>query len=129
MKARENEVSGEIIDAAMKVHTVLGPGLLESNYSEALGMELVDRGRIIQREHRVRASYLGRPLGLAFRVDLIVDRLVIVEVKSVRALTESHTRQLVTYLRHSGLRLGLILNFSEAHMRDGIARIANGMPS
>ena len=125
MNATENRVTGEIVDAAMKVHTTLGPGLLESSYTAALAMELADRKLKVRREQAIQATYLDRPVGVAYRADMIVEDCVIVEVKSLRKLRDVDPKQLLTYLRHSCLRLGLLLNSGEAHMRNGITRIAN----
>jgi PD-(D/E)XK nuclease superfamily len=107
----ENELAKEIVDAAYRIHTTLGPGLLETVYGLTLAWELEDT--------RIEAG---------FRADLIVEDKVIVEVKSVEALAPVHKKQLLTYLRLADKRLGLLINFNVALIKDGITRIVNGLP-
>jgi GxxExxY protein len=121
----ENEVSGQIVDAAYKVHCALGPGLLESVYEAALAYELEKRELCVLRQHPIPIVYEGIHMGEGFRADLIVERKVIVELKSVEEVAPVHKMQVLTYLRLSGLRLGLLLNFNVPLIKDGIHRIVN----
>ena len=120
----QNHVSGEIVHAAMKIHTVLGPGLLESVYKACLGHELTRRGLRVEREYAVPISYDGLQIDVGYRVDLLVESNVIVEVKAARH-HPLHEAQLLSYLRLTGLRVGLLLNFWVPSMRDGIKRMVN----
>jgi GxxExxY protein len=128
MQAPENPVSREIVDAAIKVHRAWGPGLLEWVYVAALACVLRRRGCRVCREVPIHAVFEGEDLGVGHRADLVVNDLVIVEVKSVASVAEVHRKQLLTYLKISGFRLGLLVNFNEARMRTGIARVVNGLP-
>jgi GxxExxY protein len=123
----ENEISGEIVDAAYKIHTRLGPGLFESVYERVLQYELETRGLVVVAQHPVPVVYESVRIEEAFRADLIVHGKVIVELKSVEAIAPIHKRQLLTYLRLSGLRLGLLINFNIDLIKRGISRIANGL--
>lgn len=122
-----NEVSGVIIDAALEVHRALGPGLLESVYENALAYELELRGLRVQREVAIPAVYKAIRFEIAFRADLIVEDLVVVELKSVEELAPVHAKQLLTYLKLSGKKLGLLINFNVPLLKDGIKRIANNL--
>ena len=123
----ENEISGIIIDAAIEVHRELGPGLLESVYEDALWYELaIIRGMKVQRQQAVAAEYKGRVLKPGFRTDLIVEDKVIVELKSIEFVLPVHYKILVTYLRFTEKKLGLMLNFNVELMKDGIRRVVNG---
>lgn len=122
----ENDIATAIIGAALEIHRKLGPGLFESVYETILECELVDRGLSILRQVSVPIVWNGRILEHACRVDLIVAGKVIIEVKSLERLAPVHEKQLLTYLRLSDLRLGLILNFGEPLLKDGIRRIING---
>lgn len=124
----ENEVAKQIVDAAYQVHTSLGPGLLESAYEAVLAWELEQQGLRVARQQTVPILYHGTRIELGFRADLIVADLVIVEIKSVEAVAPVHKKQLLTHLRLSGKRLGLLINFNVALIKEGITRIANGMP-
>lgn len=110
------------------MHTSLGPGLLESAYEAALAFELETRGLHVARQQPVPILYQGTRIEVGFRADLIVAGLVIVELKSVETVAPVHKKQLLTYLRLGGKRLGLLINFNVALIKDGITRIANGMP-
>jgi GxxExxY protein len=123
----ENSVAHEIVDAAYRVHRTLGPGLLESVYETALGFELEKRELKALRQVGVPVFYQGLDLGLGFVADLVVEDLVIVEVKSVESVAPVHKKQLLTYLRLTNKRLGLLINFGSNLIRDGIFRIANGI--
>ena len=123
----ENDVAKAVVDAAFKVHTTLGPGLLESVYELVLSHELEQRGLRVQRQVPVELRYEGLVIEDAFRADLIVGGLVIVEVKSTEATPAVHKKQLLTYLRLSRLRLGLLINFGAPLIKDGITRMVNGL--
>ena len=122
-----NDISGEIVDAAMSVHTALGPGLLESAYQAALVYELRSRGLRVETEVELPVRYRDVRLEVGYRLDLLVESEVIVEIKSVDSLAPIHQAQLLSYLRLSGKRLGLLINFNVAHLRDGIKRLANNL--
>ena len=123
----ENELSREIVDAAFKVHTTLGPGLLESVYETVLAHELGSRGLKIVRQKAIPVVYDTVKLDLGFRADLIVNEKVIVEVKSVDAIVPVHAKQVRTYLRLTDLRLGLLINFNVDLIKDGIRRVVNNL--
>ena len=122
----ENEIGSIIVDSAVDLHRNLGPGLLETVYEVTLARALERRGLAVQREVSVPIEYQGETFSEGFRADLIVGELVIVELKSVERVTLAHKKQLLTYLRLTGLKLGYLLNFGEALMRDGITRTING---
>jgi GxxExxY protein len=113
----------DIIGAAMDIHRALGPGLLESAYEGCLAHELVLRGRTIERQVPVPLRYRGLDLEVGYRMDLVVDRTVLVEIKAVEKLHPVVTAQVLTYLKLSGLRAGLICNFYVALLKDGIRRV------
>jgi GxxExxY protein len=115
-----------VIGAAIEVHRHLGPGLLESVYETALHRELSLRGLAVRRQVRLPIAYKGLQLGGALRLDLVVSERVLVEVKAVEVLAPIHRAQLLTYLKLSGLRLGLLINFNVSLLRSGIRRIING---
>jgi GxxExxY protein len=123
----EEEVAKAILDAAFKVHTTLGPGLLESIYETALAIELGKGGFTLERQKPIKVTYEGVPLEAGFRADLIVNGIVLVELKSVEALLPVHKKTVNSYLRLIPLKLGLLINFNEAHLKDGIVRIVNGV--
>ena len=124
----ENEVARVVVDAAYKIHRALGPGLLESAYLSILYRDLIKRGLRVQKQVSVPIEYGDIQIPEAFRADLIVEDLVIVEIKSVTEVKPVHKKQLFTYLRLTTKRLGLLINFNEALFKKGICRIANGMP-
>ena len=121
----ENEIAKQVVDAAYKVHTVLGPGLLESVYEAALACELGKRGLHVICQQALAVKYEGIHLDVGFRADLIVEDKVIVEIKSVELVAPVHKKQLLTYLRLADKRLGLLINFQVALIKDGITRIVN----
>ena len=123
----ENELATIIVDSAFKVHTVLGPGLLETVYQAALAYELEKRGLKVVLERGIPATYEEVRLELGFRADIIVENKVIIEVKSIEALAPVHGKILLTYLRLTNLRLGLLINFNVALIKDGIRRVVNGL--
>ena len=124
----ENEVAKCIVNAAYHIHTSLGPGLLESGYEEVLSYELRKRGLAVTRQKSLPIQFEDLHIQDAFRVDLDVEGLVLVELKSVETTAPVHLKQLLTYLRLSGRRLGLLINFGASLIKDGIHRIANGLP-
>ena len=124
----ENELSKMILDAAFKVHTRLGPGLLETVYEVVLAYELRKAGVQAERQVPIPIRYDELTFDEGFRADLIVEGKVIVELKSVEKLIPVHSKQVLTQLRLSERRLGLLINFGEVRLKDGIERIANGMP-
>ena len=119
----ENALSGQIIGAAIEVHRHLGPGLLESAYEECLAYELAQRHIPFERQRPVSVHYKEVRLDCGFRVDLLVGGLVVVELKATDKLTSVHQAQVLTYLKLSGCKLGLLLNFNVPVMRDGIKRL------
>jgi GxxExxY protein len=121
------ELTGVIVDAAVKVHTVLGPGLLERVYQLALAQELENRGLSVAQEVAIPVLYQGKELGDGFRADIIVEARVLLELKSVEKVAPVHKKQVLTYLRLTGLKVGLLLNFGAELMKNGIYRIANGV--
>ena len=121
----DNELSGEIISAAIEVHRILGPGLLEFLYEEALVLELELRKINVSRQVEVPVDYKGQRLTNILRLDLLVDDLIIVEVKSVEHILPVHEAQLLSYLKLTGKRLGLLINFNSAVLSKSIRRIAN----
>lgn len=123
----ENEIAKEVVDAAFSIHSKLGPGLLESVYEVLLADELVQRGLKVEQQVPIHIEYKGRKFTEAFRADLIVNEKVIVELKSVEVVRPVHKKQLLTYLRLSNLKLGLLVNFGENLIKDGISRVANGL--
>ena len=120
-----NRRTWQIINASMRVHTVLGPGLLESAYQACLAYELRKRGLHVREEVSIPLYYEEMRLDLAYRADLIVDDAVIVEVKAVESLIPKHEAQLQTHLKLGNFRVGLLINFHEEHLRDGIRRRVN----
>ncbi len=121
-----NEISHAIITAAMRVHTALGPGLLESTYTCCLQHELRKAGLRAATQVPLPVVYDGVKLELGYRIDLLVNDLVIVELKSVDAVSPVHQAQLLSYLKLSGKSLGLLINFNVVHLKDGIQRFVNG---
>jgi GxxExxY protein len=123
----ENEIATQIVDAAFKIHTTLGPGLLESVYEVVLAHELQKRGFRVARQVPIPIVYEGIKFDEGFRADLIIEDKVIVELKSVEAVAPVHKKQVLTHLRLMDLKLGLLINFGEELIKDGISRIANGL--
>jgi len=121
----DNELSGQIISAAIEVHRILGPGLLESLYEEALVLELELRKINVSRQVEVPVEYKGQRLKNVLRLDLLVGDLIVVEVKSVEHILPVHEAQLLGYLRLTGKRLGLLINFNAAVLSKSVRRIAN----
>ena len=123
----ENELSKVVLDECFTIHTELGPGLLESVYEIVLARAIGARGIEVKRQAAIPISYRGLIFDEGFRADLIVGRKLLVELKSVEILRPVHAKQTLTYLRLSGMRLGLLINFGEAMLKNGIKRIANGI--
>lgn len=120
-----NQVSGQIVDAAFHIHSKLGPGLLESVYEVILAKELERRGLFVERQKVVPIEFEGLHFEEGFRADLIVERAIVIELKSVETLAPIHYKQLLTYLRLLDYRLGLLINFGASLLKDGIKRIVN----
>lgn len=123
----ENELSHSIIGAAIEVHRVLGPGLLESVYEAALSNEPRERGFIVHQQQELTVIYKGRELPGGFRMDLLVNELVVVEIKSVEKLMPIHEAQVLTYLKLSGKKLGLVLNFNSTAISASVRRVVNNL--
>ncbi|RME56514.1 GxxExxY protein [Candidatus Parcubacteria bacterium] len=117
----KDPVTGKIIQCAIEVHRVLGPGLLECVYEKALCIELEERGLNYERQKRIPAVYKGRPVG-EYRIDLVVADEVIVEIKSVERFEPVFTAQVLTYMRLTGIKKGLLLNFNSKLLREGVKR-------
>ncbi len=126
-KMKENEIGTAVVDAAITVHRELGPGLLESVYEIVLAHELSQRGLQVERQVVVPVHYKGLIFEEGFRADLMVGGKVVLELKSVEQLTNAHKKQLQTYLRLTGCKLGYLLNFGESLMKHGIYRAVNGL--
>ena len=123
----ENEIGDAIIASAMKVHTALGPGLLESAYETCLFYELERQGLPVQRQALIPIRYEDLSIDNGYRIDLLVVDRVVVELKTVEAILPVHRGQLLSYLRLGGFKLGYLLNFNVTRLRGGIVRMANGL--
>ncbi len=123
----ENEIGKIVVDAVIAVHRELGPGLLETVYEAVLADELQQRGLHIERQIPVPIACRGIRFDEGFRADLVIEGKVILELKSVTQVNDAHKKQLLTYLRLTGIKLGFLLNFGEAFMKNGITRIVNGL--
>lgn len=123
---KENDISKIIIGCAIEVHKALGPGLLESVYEECLYYELKEAGLKVEKQKPLPVLYKDIKLDAGYRVDLVVEDLVIVELKSVDALNDVHIAQVLTYLKLSGCKLGLLMNFNVVKLVDGVKRLKNG---
>jgi GxxExxY protein len=124
---KENEIGKIVIDAAIAVHRALGPGLLETVYEVVLTHELQKRGLPVERQIPISIQYDGVKFDEGFRADIIVEKKVIIELKSVEHATAAHRKQIQTYLKLTGCKLGYLLNFGEALMKNGITRAVNGL--
>lgn len=125
MNEELERIAKDVVDASMKLHMALGPGLLESVYTVILQKKLQERGYHVEREVPIPVEYEGLQFELGFRADLIINGCFIVELKSVEKLAPVHAKQLLTYLKVTNIRLGLLINFGEALLKDGIKRLAN----
>lgn len=123
----ENELSKIIVHTAFEIHTELGPGLLESVYEEIMSHELNKIGLQVERQKGIPVMWNDLKMELGFRADLIVEDKVIIELKSVETIAQVHPKQLLTYLKLTGLKLGLLINFNEPLIKNGITRIVNNL--
>ena len=123
----ENEIARQAVDIAYKIHTHLGPGLYESVYEACFIAELRNRGLTFATQQGIPVVYENVRLKVGFRADIIIEGKVIIEIKSIEAIAPVHRKQLLTYLRLTDLRLGLLINFNTALIKDGIARVVNGL--
>jgi GxxExxY protein len=123
----EEQIGREIVDSALNVHMILGPGLLEAAYEACLQYELLQRKFAVRKQVPMPLSYRGVTLDVGFRVDLMVNDKVLIELKAVEKLLPVHAAQLLSYLRLGNYRLGFLLNFNTVRMRDGIKRVLNGL--
>ena len=117
-------LTGQVVDAALEVHRHLGPGLLESAYEACLTAELEERGLRVRRQVPMPVLYKGRALDCGYRIDLLVEETVVVELKATQSIEGIHVAQVLTYLKLAGLRVGLILNFNVKLLKDGIKRVS-----
>ena len=124
----ENEIGTIVIESAIEVHRELGPGLLESVYEIVLANELNSRGLEVKRQVPISIKYKNITFEEGFRADILVNHKVLLELKSVKELSPAHKKQIQTYLKLTGYRLGYLLNFGEALMKDGLVRAVNGLP-
>jgi GxxExxY protein len=122
-----NDASKVVVESVLKVHSILGPGLLENAYEACLAQELLQRGLKVERQVSMPVIYEGTKIDIAYRLDMLVNDKLVVEVKAIDKILPIHTAQLLSYLKLGGFKLGLLLNFHEPHMRDGIKRMANGV--
>ena len=120
-----NHYSGQVINAAMKVHSKVGPGMLESAYEACLMMELENRGLNVESQVALPLTYDGKSIDIGYRIDILVERSVIVELKAVRMIDPLHQAQLLSYLKMSGLKVGLLINFNTVSLKNGIHRMVN----
>lgn len=123
----ENYLSAKIVNACFQVHKNLGPGLFESVYEECLYFELIQEGILVARQKELPVVYKSIRMDIGFKTDLIIENKVIVEIKSVEKIAPVHQKQLLTYLRLTGIKLGLLVNFNEALIKNGIQRIVNNL--
>ena len=121
----ENEIAKIVVDSAFRIHKTLGPGLFESVYEEILSYDLNKRGLKIERQKLIGVVYEDIKLDLGFKADIIVNDKLIIEIKSVETISYVHQKQLLTYLRLTNLKLGLLINFNVAFIKDGIQRVIN----
>ena len=119
------KIATDVVDASMKLHMALGPGLLESVYTVLLAKKIQDRGYTVEREKPIPVEFEGTKFEIGFRADLVINGCFIVELKSVEKLAPVHAKQLLTYLKLIGMKLGLLINFWEERLKDGIRRVIN----
>ena len=124
----ENDLAKQIVDGSYTIHKKLGPGLLESVYEVVLTHELIKRGLHVERQKAISIRYENITFDQAFSADIIVEDMVILELKSIEKIKPLHKKQLLTYLKLTGKRLGLLINFGEALIKNGIYRVVNGLP-
>jgi GxxExxY protein len=122
----ENELSKIVFESGLKVHKALGAGLLESAYEECLYYELINNGLLVEKQKGLPLVYNEVKLDIGYRIDLLVENKLIVEVKAVEVLADIHMAQILTYLKLSGCKLGLLINFNTVLFKDGVKRVING---
>jgi GxxExxY protein len=127
MELNENDIAKIVLECAIKVHRTTGPGLLESAYQECLDFELTKAGLKVQKQKALPLIYEEIHLEVGYRIDLLVNNKVVIEIKSVDAIAPVHKAQVITYLKLSGCKLGLLINFNVALLKDGFKRIVNGL--
>ena len=120
-----NDISGKIIELAIRVHSELGPGMLENAYHACLLYEIMDSGLMVESQLKLPLIYRGKKIDGGYRIDLLVEKVVVVEIKAIDRLLSVHEAQLLSYLRMLDLRLGLLINFNNRLLRDGIRRVVN----
>ncbi|MGE0019148.1 MAG: GxxExxY protein [Draconibacterium sp.] len=123
----ENELSKLVFDSGLKVHKTLGPGLLESAYEECLSFELQKLGLKVEKQKALPLVYEEVKLDAGYRIDLLIENKLIIEIKSVEALNDLHLAQILTYLRLSNCKLGMLINFNSVYFKDGVKRVVNGL--
>ncbi len=123
----ENEISETLIGICIKIHKIFGPGLLESVYEEAICLELLKRNIPFTRQQGIKVDYEGVTMNIGFRADIIIDKKVILEIKSIETIVPLHKKILLTYLRLTGIKLGLITNFNVNLLKEGIFRLVNNL--
>ena len=123
----ENEISSKVIDCAIEVHKLLGPGLLENAYEECLFYELILAGFNVEKQKALPLIYKEVKLDAGYRLDLLVENKLIIEIKAVEAINDIHIAQVLTYLKVSGCKLGLLMNFNVLKIKDGVKRLANNL--
>jgi len=128
LRTELNQLSNVIIGAALRVHTELGPGMLESAYEACMFFELIDAGLRVERQKALPLFYRGQRMNCGYRLDLLVNGQIIVEVKAIDRLQRVHSAQLLSYLRQTKLKLGLLFNFNEKWLQDGTKRVVNEFP-
>lgn len=124
---KENDIATIIVNTCFKIHSELGPGLFESVYEEILEYELLNQGLKVERQKPIPVIWKDLKMEVGFRADLIVENLVVIEIKSIDLIAPVHKKQLLTYLRLTNKKLGLLINFNEALIKDGITRIVNNL--
>ena len=124
---KENDIASTVVNLAYQIHTELGPGLFESVYEAILFYELTQQGFKVDRQKCIPVHWKEINLDLGFRSDLIVENKVLIEVKSIEAMAPVHKKQVLTYIRLTGIKLGLLINFNETLIKEGITRIVNGL--
>jgi GxxExxY protein len=123
----ENEIAKIVVDCSLKVHKKLGPGLFESVYEEILSYELLKKGLLVERQVPLPVIYEEVKMEIGFRLDILVQKKLIIELKSIDLISPVHKKQLITYLKLTGLKLGLLINFNVDLIKDGITRVVNGL--
>ena len=123
----ENEICTKILEVSFRIHKTLGPGLFESVYKECLANELYKSNHLVVREKAIPLIYEEIKMDIGFRANLLIENKIIVEIRSIEALHAIHTKQLLTYIRLANCKLGLLLNFNELQLKDGIKRVVNNL--